>query len=221
MRNGVNYQGFRELLQDPTYDDVESADTRPASIDSADLLAMWMETDYDTVVERDGDDTIAAVRHEPIGLRVSIETTAPASPTFGPTVVFRVPAMVGGCGVFLQAYVSGPASAPTDTPEQANMRKLDEGCPGGAGTVSDGFDLEFDGNVMTLVYPFDAPAAEGLLVPGRQLMTDGDMHNRPLWVEATAPAIDEATGFWWFRAGEDVPDDVDCAATPEADRCQE
>lgn len=220
--NGVNYQGLRGILQDPEYDTLASSDTSPASVESADLVSIWAETDHEEVIERDAEGAVTAVRHEPTALRVSFETSGPASPTFGPTLVFRLPAVINGCRAFLQAYVHGPATNPSDGAEHANIRQLDEGCPGGVTTVTDGFLLEFDDTTMSLVYPFDAPAAAGLVTPTTKLSESGDAHNRTLLVAATAPVIDEAhIDFWSFQVGSDVPADIDCTdeGTPDHQRC--
>jgi hypothetical protein len=56
--NGINTGGAVSGFED-------GPDTRPASDDRADILEIWPETTYDTVVERDASGAVAAVRHEP------------------------------------------------------------------------------------------------------------------------------------------------------------
>lgn len=211
--NAINGQGVLLGLE-------EGPDTRPASIDGADLRAIWVDTAYDVVKVRDAARNILEVQHLPFALRIHVRTEAPAAPSPGPTMVYRYPATIGGCDVFFQMWVSGPGSVPGDPPQRVDIRRLTSSCPGGATTMtSPTFTLSLDGNVATWQYPISTFPA--LLGVGREVAPDGNPHVRPLLGAATAPEIDQTVqAESAFKIGSDVPPNIDCRQTPEHEKCQ-
>ena len=195
----------------------------PVDIGSADITKIWFETGYNTVTDVDETGTVTGVRHVPNALLVKIETAGPdpIRPSFGPTLIYRVPASILGCEVWFEAYVAGPASTPVDTPQRADIRKLTATCPGGATTITQGFSLSSAGSVLTMRFPFSA-----LPYSSTQIVLGKDVEIRPiastphvrtaLGGAATAPEIDWTRSMpTKFRIGSDLPSPVDCIATPE------
>jgi len=204
--NAINGQGFGQTADQPT---------DPASVASADLAGVWFETTYDTVIERDENGAVRFVRHVPTGLRMRVKTAAPAKPTFGPTVLYRVPVTIdGACEAWLQLYLRGDAQGSLDR-EGAELSPR-SGC---AGTAT-GATLAFDGVYTEATFPF----AGGLLAGGMEL---GAWSRPSVRVAAgtgttqlaTAPAIDEAPPMSGFTVGSDVPPDIDCHETPSDPAC--
>jgi hypothetical protein len=191
--NFANSQGLGGIIGD-------EAVVTPVQADSADLRAMWLETIFDETVTLD-DEGNEVVTKVATGLRWNVETTAPASPSFGPTVLFRMPITFSGCNAFLESQVRGPGSSPTDV-QRASLRLLTaDACGGPARSLNTGFTQSFDGNVMRIEFPFSA--TDGQLREGLTLAANGAGHVRTVLVAATAPAIDEAPGTWAFRIGSD------------------
>lgn len=211
--NGINGQGV--LLGAEA-----GPDSRPFSIDGADLRAIWFQTAYDVIKVRDASKNLLEVQYRPYAFRIHIKTEATAAPSFGPTLVYRVPADLSGCGVFFQMWIRGPASVPqNDPPQRADIRKLDSTCPGGAATLAPaGFSLSVQGQVATLEYSLSA--APTLIALGTPVAPDGNPHVRPLLGAATVPVIDETVqAAGPFVIGSDVPKNVDCRATPDEPAC--
>jgi hypothetical protein len=192
--NALNSQGFGDLIGD-------EAVVTPVQADSADLRAMWLETIFEETVDV-GEDGEPVVTRTATGLRWNVRTTAPASPSFGPTVLFRMPITFNGCNAFLESQVRGPASNPTDL-QRATLRLLTaDACGGPARTVaSPEFSQSFDGDVMSVEFPF--AETQGQLKDGLTIRANGAGHVRSVAGTATAPAIDEAPGQWQFRIGSD------------------
>jgi hypothetical protein len=199
-------------------------DTRPASIDSADIVAIYYETLYDTVRERDGGGNIVAVHYVQHSVRISIETNGPAKPTYGPTVMFRIPARLnnGACEVFFDGYVRGTAPGANEL-ERADINRLSAQC-GESGFLTEGFTISYDGNFTRLTYPFDMTM--GLLAPGVSFETSSKAGVRTASGPGTMPnpsthVIDETAVPGRWVIGIDVPPSVDCTATPGHADCQE
>ena len=201
----------------------------PEDIGGADIRAMWFETAYDTVRTTDEAGNVTAVQYVPTALLVKIRTTEPATPTFGPTLIFRLPAKIATCEVWFEAIVSGPASLPTDAGAQAaRLRKLTSTanpCPGGNATMTAGFSLSSQGNVLTMKYPFSAlPYSSTNVVLGKDVVV-----KPPPATSTTQPHVAGPNGLpnldqtnkleAQFRIGQDVPADVDCLADPNHTAC--
>ncbi|MGH2711883.1 MAG: hypothetical protein ACRDH9_11855 [Actinomycetota bacterium] len=216
--NGINGQGLfggAEIGQD----------TRPVSVASADIVAIYYETLYDTIRERDAAGNIIGVKYVQHSFRVSAETTAPVKPTAGPSVMFRIPARIGigACEVFIDGYVRGSAPGANEL-ERADINKLTAQCPGGSGFLTDGFAIGFEGNMTKLTFPFDK--SSGMFAPGVALEPTSKVSVRTVLGQGTSPnpttpAIDETAIPARWVIGIDVPPDVDCAETPENLDCQE
>ena len=207
--NAVNSQGFGQALDVPT---------DPASVAGADLVGVWFETTYDTVIERDEQGAVRFVRHVATDLRMRVKTSAPASPTFGPTLTYRVPVTLGGsCQAWLSFYVRGDAPGSLDREGAELIRQ--GGC---TGTTPSGATLAFDGNLSIITFPFATSGGE--LAGGMEL---GPWSRPSVRMAAgngtqqlfTAPAIDEAPPMTSFTIGSDVPPDIDCHQTPANPAC--
>ena len=201
----------------------------PEDLKGADIRAMWFETAYNTVKETDDAGNITSVRYVPTALLVNIRTTEAPVPTFGPTLVFRLPARIASCEVWFEGIVSGPGSLPTDAaPQSARLRKLTSTanpCPGGNATMTAGFSISSQGNVLTMKYPFSA-----LPYSSTNLVLDRDVVVKPQPATATTqphvagpnglPNIDQTSKLAAkFRIGQDVPDNVNCVADPTNAAC--
>lgn len=211
--NFVNGQGFFSGLERVG---------GPASIDSADIRAIWFETAHDPVPETDDFGNVT-VTYEPTALLVRIRTVAPASPPPTPAVMYRVQASIAGCEVWFQALLSNGQPLVS---QQANIRKL-SGCPGGSGTISSSeFGLTFEENVMTLRYPLSAfPYSSDQIVLAEDVEirpSGGRPHVREFSTAfLTFPVIDETVPLATkFRIGSDAPAPVDCSANPDHPDCQ-
>jgi hypothetical protein len=197
------------------------AGTAPASIDSADLRAIWLETAYSKRIEVALGD-VHWVRYEPTGLKINFQTTAPAKPTFGPSVIFRYPALLdSGCTLNFEAWVKGSAAVAVDR-EYASVVRL-ASCPGGT-IPNDALSLSSSGNVLTATFPFSAMA--GVLAKGMSVGPHATSRPHVRVVlgaatvyGATAPVIDEAARGGSFVIGSDVPADVNCTEQPAHPDC--
>lgn len=208
--NLVNSQGLGQEL------DVR---TDPASVGGADVVGVWFETTYDTVVERDAEGAVRFVRHVPTGLRMRVKTTEPADPTFGPTLTYRVPVAIdASCQAWLSFYVPGDAPGSLDREGATIVRQT--GCQDT--TEPAGATLSLDGNLAVATFPLDTSG--GVLAQGMEL---GPWSRPSVRVAAgngtqqlfTAPAIDEAPPMSSFVIGSDLPPDVDCLETPGHPAC--
>ena len=212
--NAINGQGFLTGTE-------EGPDTRPVSWDGADLVHVQYETTFTRKKVRGANRKVLGVEYTPTGLRVKFTTLGPIG-TPGPTAIYRIDANLGECNVFFQMYVRGPSAAPSDV-QRGEVRKLTATCPGGATTYASGVNMAVRGNVAIVEYPFDAfvGVQQGLIAPGVEI-TGSLPQVRTLLgtvVTLTAPQIDEAVEMPPFVIGSDVPANVDCRQTPEADGC--
>lgn len=93
----------------------QQADTRPASLDNADLLAVWFETAYETNKVLDpATGAVLRVEYSPSALLVHIKTHGPIHPTQpqGRSIKYQLPVTLPDCDAFfeLHADASGPAN---------------------------------------------------------------------------------------------------------------
>jgi hypothetical protein len=212
-----------------------SQDTRPVSDDRADLIKIWPETTYETVVDRASDGSIAGVRHVPVGLRINVQTTAKANPATGPTLWFILPVVANGCEISFQFYTQGPAGI-GDMPEVAEIEDTlfdgveigNPGCLNGKLNSSE-FGLAFDGSVTRLDFPFAAlrgTRAEELVAPGISLGPSSEVprfirvRQSPEGATVLYGGVDEAGSLpSEFLIGSDVPADINCNASPGNPAC--
>jgi len=190
--------------------------TAPASIDSLDLRAIWLETAYTKTIETVGE--VRWVRYEPTGLVVKIKTTAPPKPTVGPSVIYRFPALLGGsCSVYFEVWLRGSAPGAVDR-EYVAINRL-SGC---SGAVTTGFPLSVSGSVITATFPFAQTA--GTVTDEMTVGPSSRAHVRAVLGSGatyccTVPAIDEMPLGSEFEIGSDVPADVNCSEEPAHPDC--
>lgn len=238
--NFVNAQGNTAAVS------ANGPDTRPASLGGADLRSIAFSTRYATVKVRNPDGSVRMVDYRPLAMQIDITTTGPITPTFGPSLIFRVPTVISGCEAWFQGVIRGPLASNTNSGEvqRVELRKLNisgqPACPGGTGTMTSAeFGMEGGENTLKLVYPFSAftGAMTGFITNGTQLSAPPNFINASrfpnvstLHYTPTAPTlgsagiigvayVDEAPKFTSFTVGSDVPADVICADTPEHPAC--
>ena len=211
--NGINGQGFGDLTGvDP------SQPNDQASYAPADLRAIRFETAYTaTPVGTDGIDYTATA------LKIHVTTTATPK-SDGPTLIYRINTGVNGCASFLQSYVRGTTSAPTDTANNTlQWRQLDAGCPDGVKTVTNAAwttTIDAASKTLTMTFPYAALSETQLaaMAPGAYLSAARGEVRTQLGT-ATAPLIDDTPALLDdFVIGSDMPADVpctvDCPAAP-------
>ncbi|HEX9824604.1 MAG TPA: hypothetical protein VGB51_09470 [Actinomycetota bacterium] len=217
-------------------------DTRPASIDGADITQISFSTPYFTTKVLNPDGTVKQVLYTATGFRATIETQGNVLPTFGPSLIFRILTNIGGCDAWFEAVVQGSNAAAATDPQRADVR-IPAACTNPtrtAAVVTSGFSIDVTGKVITMNYPFEAftgASVGGLIQVGTQIDPDGTFTNNSnaphvrTWVSATAPApvgtssvtaptIDETPRPEVFVVGSDVPQSVVCSANPTHPDCQ-
>ena len=214
----VDLSGDANLVSSQGGEQAVDVRTDPASIGGADLTGAWLETAYETVIERDQDGAVSFVRHVPSGLRVRVKTSSPAKPTFGPTLTYRVPVTIdGSCQAWLSFYVRGDSPGALD--REGAMVLPQSGCASEDPVLG---TLAFEGNYGVATYSFEG--SSGLLGTGMEL---GPWSRSSVRIAAgngtqqvfTAPAIDEGPPTTSFTIGSDVPDDIDCRVPPAHPAC--
>lgn len=203
--NGVNGQG---LTPAPGFGQASG----PLTYAPADLLSVRYETLFVAVpVGGDGID------YQATGVAAHITTSAPAGSDAG-TLIYRLNTTVGDCGGFLQAYLQGPASPPTDQADRRlEFRQFAaRGCAADATLFDTRFTATSEGNVLTFTFPYTALSAadRANFAPGQFISgTQAEVRTQfGAVATVTAPAIDtappQATD---FRIGtDDMPADVPC-----------
>lgn len=212
----------------------DGPDTRPASIDGADLRQIRFSTPYETVKIFNPDGTVGQVVYNPTGLVVEIENEGDVLPTFGPSLIYRVNTNIGGCDVWFHAVVRGPNAAPGDPATRNELRTpAAASCPAAA-TLTAGLPISVAGDTITLSYPDSAftGAWSGFLAPGKSIDPDGTFLNASnvpsvrLYVAPqpgtflSAPTVDETARILPFEIGSDVPANVICSQEPTHADCQ-
>jgi hypothetical protein len=207
----------------------DGPDTRPASIDGADIVAGWYETEYRTDLTLDGNGAVTAVSYEPEALLVHLRTTGAPIPSFGPTVSYNLWVNVGACSMIFRFYARGALSSEGDPPQGAELRTRKAECLEGPKTYTEDITLAVAGNVTTLRYPFEALSLGNvpLFDEGYLIEADSDggalqistSHRLPNGLLFGGQPIDMAGPPQPFVIGSDVPSDVDCLATPGDPAC--
>jgi hypothetical protein len=197
--NAINGQGVSLLAG--TADGMAT----PQQYAPADLLSITYSTTFDTVPV--GDD---GVKHVATGVQARIVTTAPAK-SDGPTLIYRINAEVGNCGGFLQHYLSGPTSAPTDGKGLEFRQFASRGCAADATVRNVAWTATQDGTALVFTFPYAgmAGADRNNFAVGKTIVTNA-AEVRTLLVAATAPAIDTTAPGTNFKIGSDLPQDVPC-----------
>jgi hypothetical protein len=183
-----------------------AADGTPGqSYAPADLLSVTYATTFDAVpVGEDGID------YEATGVQARIVTTAPAK-SDGPTLIYRLNVDVGTCGGFVQYYLNGPASPPTDGKGLEFRQFASRGCDANATVRNPAWTVTQDGTALVFALPYEgmAPAEAKNFAVGKVVSTVGAEVRTQLGV-LTAPAIDLTGAGKSFKIGSDLPADVPC-----------
>lgn len=249
ISSGANALDDTPLVTDPAGDanaintqgtaDVGGQSAKPASIDGADLREVDFETRYTTSKFNNPDGTVSKVLYTANALVIHLTMEGNVLPTFGPSLLVRVPTRVvmpGGqlCESWFQAWWRGPNATPNDQ-ERADVRRLTAApaCPA-VNTLFNGFDITISGKTVTLIYPLSAPNMAGYIQDGTEISSPQIFLNSSNYIHLrtafllppnpatggpTAPSIDEAERFPGFVVGSDVPADIDCTVTPENPEC--
>lgn len=196
--NALNGQGF---LAGGAAD----GSATPQQYAPADLLSISYATTFDAVPV--GDD---GIDYQATGVQARIVTTAPAK-SDGPTLIYRISADIGGCGGFLQHYLNGPASAPTDAKGLEFRQFASRGCAADATVRNEKWTVAPDGTALVFTFPYEGMAAAELknFAVGRVITTPA-AEVRTLLGVLTAPAIDIAGPGTNFKIGSDLPADMPC-----------
>jgi hypothetical protein len=198
--NAVNSQGLPLLAGNGA-----DGTATPQQYAPADLLSITYSTTFDTVPV--GDD---GVQHVATGVQARIVTTAPAK-SDGPTLIYRINAEIGNCGGFLQHYLRGPASAPTDGNGLEFRQFASRGCAADATVRNAAWKATPDGTALVFTFPYAgmAGAERNNFAVGKTIVTNAAEVRTQLGV-ATVPAIDITGPGANFKIGSDVPKDVPC-----------
>lgn len=177
----------------------------PQQYAPADLLSVTYATTYDAVPV--GDD---GIDYQATGVQARIVTSEPAA-SDGPTLIYRLNVDVGFCGGFLQHYVNGPASAPTDGEGLEFRQFASRGCAADATVTNDAWTATVEDSTLVFSFPYAGMAAAELksFAVGRVISTTAAEVRTQLGV-ATAPAIDLTAAGRSFKIGSDLPADVPC-----------
>jgi hypothetical protein len=196
----------------------QGPDARPASLDGADIRAVWFETAYDTVKVLDpGTGEVLRVEHRPTALVVRIKTEGPVHPTTPPgrDLDLEVIADLPSCRASFELWAkgSGPAN------DSSNIMAVTAGCGvwqpgGGPGAL---IKPAFDGAEVTLTFPLNQPDLQMFIADGVSIRQPAarSVLNAPF----VSPLVDETASGSDFVIGEDVPPDVDCVADPDHQEC--
>jgi len=199
---------------------VGSADTRPASIDNADLRAIWVETAYDTIRITDPETgAIARVTYVATGIRYRIRTEAPIRPLPPQATEVRVLASLNYPGAsFCRIKVTGKVGSSSLGAElliPALCR--DEGEP--TILLTEGVGMSLDGDVLTMELPFALSEVGEHLFPGRSTTLD-PVESTVVYDSAAVTQVDVTGTGAPFVIGSDVPADVVCADEPDHPDCR-
>jgi hypothetical protein len=200
-------------------------DLRPASIDGVDVVASWFETTYEKTKVRDDAGSVTQVTHRPLALELHIQTSGPASPTFGPTVRFLHYVSVNDCTLRFVADVRGPTSGADDVPQAASLDYSGRGCPTPSGWLAAGSAPEFRSNEMILRFPFQATVIAGTQLVPIGATIAGNPSTNGGFVFVTTDGSNKANLEFINKAartyvvGAEVPADVDCATDPAHPDC--
>ena len=210
------------------YDIGEGVDTRPASMDVADLRAIRFETEYETVVDRDETGRATRVRHVPSALNIHITTEGAFVQQPPISLTYRIPVFAGECPLVFQLSLRGPEGSPVHAHGAELQVQNAERCGTTQGSWTEGVTYAFAGKTATMRFPF--AAVGGLLANGTDLQPSERAHvKRTMHVtigvffdayRIQGAMVDIAPLGRGFVIGSDVPPDVDCRTASEDPRCQ-
>ena len=206
--NGINGQGRTTQA---------GQDTRPASVDSADLRAVWFETSWGKTKDIDpASGAVTRVRHVPLSLRVHVQTTAPIYPAsvegMRPLSYDVGAKLPGGCDIRMRLTVGGNQAT-----DSAVLHTLTPVCAGGASTTGDSTKPTYAGNVATFSYPFAVERFGAVLQSGIALSGVSANVSRSVPFAGSVMIDETPASATTFTIGQDVPADIDCTTTPSPD----
>ena len=210
------------------YDLGEGVDTRPASLDVADLRAIRFETEYETVVDRDETGRATWVRHVPSALNLHITTQGAFVQQPPISLTYRVPVFAGECPLVFQLSLRGPEGTPVHGHGAELQVQNAQRCGTSQGSWSEGVTYALAGNTATMRFPLAATG--GLLGDGINLQPSERAHvKRTMHVtiglafdayRIQGAMLDIAPLGRDFVIGSDLPPDIDCQTASEDPRCQ-
>jgi hypothetical protein len=195
----------------------------------ADFRSIRLFTRYTKVKVKNPDGTIDMIDYRPSALQIDITMTGDIKPAKD-SLIFRVQTLIGVCQAWFTGWVRGTQPGAAEV-ERAQINKAAGTCPGGTGAVQNGFQQIVSGNVLTLIYPFEAEAFAGAMAGfiknGTQIDPAGTFANNANYPHVrtviggavTAPSIDQTERPTPFTVGSDVPADVICANAPDNPEC--
>ena len=213
--NMINGQGLAPGLE-------ETPDTRPASVDSMDLISVRFETSYDSRQIRDSEEgPVLRVEHVPVALLVHIETQGPVRPTAAFTGQrYIISSNLPGCRAWFVMYVS-----PDGSSDDTAFRAIDR-----CGSLQEQEYLQMpadpliEGSTSTLTFPFDFPKLDGVVEPGITISQPVayviNSYSTLGPAPQNIPRYDETAPGRAFVIGQDVPPDIDCISDPDHPGCQ-
>lgn len=207
-------------------------DTRPASIDSADLRAVWLETAFETNRVLDPETgAVLRVEHVPTGLLYHVRTEAPVRPMPSQVSQTRFTVTAEGnqlhdrpnpCWLTLNLSLDAGGSSGDGASFTIPALCREEGQP--TALVTGGLEVSVDADIVTASVPFSAPGIDEQFLPGRRLVLGAGSPgiNSAIVHESTVGSfVDRARGTGRsFTIGQDVPPDIDCSAEPGHPECQ-
>ena len=213
-------------------------DTRPVSVDGADLVGVRFSTGYRTQRVLDAaTGRPLRVEHHAEALVVQIQTAAPVRPISPWSAVqYKVRATLGACAASFELHVG--ANPANDRAQFVAVRQCGRMNPGN--TAPSKVAPTFAGNVATLVFRFDdlnlsvsdgalhatarveAPVAH-VFVPG--VSRTAGVRDPLLGTGVTVlpendyVIVDQTTVGTTFTVGEDLPPDIDCVVDEQNPAC--
>ncbi|MGH2709600.1 MAG: hypothetical protein ACRDH9_00135 [Actinomycetota bacterium] len=195
----------------------------------ADFRSIRFFTRYTKVKIKNPEGVVEMIDYRPSALQIDITMSGDIKPAKN-SLIFRVQTLIAGCQAWFTGWIRGTQPGAAEV-ERAQINKSAGTCPGGTGAVQNGFQQIVSGNLLTLIYPFEAEAFSGAMAgfikSGTQIDPAGTFTNNANYPHVrtviggtvTAPSIDQTERPTPFTVGSDVPADVICANTPEDPEC--
>jgi hypothetical protein len=196
----------------------DQRDTRPASVDNVDLRAVWFETAYTTVKITDSTGAVRRVEYRPTALLVRIQTQAPLRPSspWGARR-FKVQAEVPTCQASFELLVGD-----SEANDKVELRAATPNsfCGDDVSFLQSPVAPTYEGTVSTLTFPLGDPRISQVLGSGTTLSQTSALVTATLGAGPFLPSVDQTGAGRDFTIGQDVPPNIDCAATPTNPECQ-
>ncbi len=211
------------------HDTGEGVDSRPASLDVADLREIRFGTAYETIVDRDDTGRATRVRHIPTALNIHVTTEGTFVQQPPVSLTFRVPMLAGECPLVFQLSLPGPEGGPLHRQGAEVQNQSAERCGTTQPSWSEGEGVTYAlaGKTATMRVPLATMG--GLLGDQTDLQPSDRAHVKRTMHVTIGIAFDayRIQGAMFdiaplgrgFVIGSDVPPDVDCLAESEDPRC--